>query len=138
MSSAGVPGVRRSSTTRDSAGAVSSSLSRTSQPPGSSSTSHMPSVGIQARPGASSSGSRMRLCSGSESTAATQPSASTASAGRPMRARIGAATVRNRFNVRSCCSRRWDSASRATTSTSATVVGCTVAAGPETSTTPMT
>ena len=35
-------------------------------------------------------------------------------------------------------SRSRDSASRATTSTSATVVGCTVAAGPETSTTPIT
>ena len=63
---------------------------------------------------------------------------STASAGLPILARIGAATVLSRFSVRSCCSRRCDSASRATASTSATVVGCTVAAGPDTSTTPMT
>ena len=75
-------------------------------------------------------GSRIRLCRGMASTAATQPSWSTASAGLPMRARIGAATIRSRFSVRSCCSRRCDSANRATASTSATVVGCTVAAGP--------
>ena len=81
MSRAGAPGVRRSKEILESAGALSSSLRRTSQPPGSSSTSHIPSVGIQTRPGAISSGSRMRLCSGSESTAATQPSASTARAG---------------------------------------------------------
>ena len=49
-----------------------------------------------------------------------------------------AATARNRFKVVSCASRSCDSASRATRSTSATVVGCTVEAGPDTSTMPMT
>ena len=43
----------------------------------------MPSGGIHTRPGSIPSGSRMRLCNGSESTAATQPSASTANAGLP-------------------------------------------------------
>ena len=109
-----------------------------SQPPGNGSTSHRPKVGNSCRPGATLRGSAIRLCGGSESTAATQPSGSTASAGLPIRARIGAATVRRLFRIRLCCSRRCDSASRATASTSATVVGCTVAAGPETSTTPMT
>ena len=100
--------------------------------------SHAPNDGIHVRPGTPFSGNRIRLCGGSESTAATQPSWSTANAGRPIRARIGAATVRSRFRVRSWASRRWDSASLATRSTSATVVGCTVAAGPETSTMPIT
>lgn len=125
--------------TRDGAAVDSaSSATRTSQPPGNDSTSHMPNGGIHTRPGKPFSGNRIRLCSGNESTAATQPSVSTASAGLPTLARIGAATVRSTFNVRSCASRSCDSASRATRSTKATVVGCTVAAGPDTSTIPIT
>ena len=99
----GAQAADRSSVTRDGAGGSStSSASRTSQPPGNGSTSQAPSDGIHVRPGTPLSGSRIRLCGGSESTAATQPSESTASAGLPTRARIGAATVRSRLSVRSC------------------------------------
>ena len=69
-------------------------------------------------------------------TAATQPWSSTTSPGPDSPDSSGAATPRNASSLPSYCRHRLASASFTAVPTSATVVGCTVSAGPLTSTTP--
>ena len=133
--SSGSRGERTSRTTRVG-GAVSCSVSRISQPPGTGSAAQLPYAGSQTRPGARPVGSAIRSTGATPAAAATQPCSSATTACPLTFASTGTAKPRSRSSSVRWAVRSWDSASRVTASTSANVVAWTVGAGPERSTTP--